>query len=89
MSDEQTPDTGANTAPAAPTKPRRRRRWLWWLVAIVLGLPILVALCAPPTRAQPRGITDPFEIDRAVVAFTGAAVGAPEMKYRDGRHSPR
>lgn len=51
------------------------RHGSWRLGA--LGLPILLALCDPAARAQPRGITDPLEIDRAVAAFTGAAVGAP------------
>jgi flagella basal body P-ring formation protein FlgA len=46
-----------------------------------LVLPMLLTLCEPSAKAQapvpPAGVTDPLEIDRAVAAFTGAAVGAP------------
>ena len=40
-----------------------------------LALPMLLPLCDP--AAQARGIADPAAIDRAVEAFTGAAIGAP------------
>lgn len=41
---------------------------------------VLAALTIPPVAAQgrseaPAGVTDPAEIDRAVQAFTGAAIG--------------
>jgi flagella basal body P-ring formation protein FlgA len=43
-----------------------------------LVLPALLALCdGPPAAAQGRAVTDPAEIDRAVEAFTGAAIGTP------------
>lgn len=49
--------------------------WLdGWRLSPLL-LPILLTLCDGPARAQ--GVTDPAQIDRAVAAFTGAAVGAP------------
>jgi flagellar basal body P-ring formation protein FlgA len=40
-----------------------------------LALPMLLPLCDP--AAEARGVTDPAAIDRAVEAFTGAAIGAP------------
>ena len=40
-----------------------------------LALPMLLPLCDPVAEA--RGFTDPAMIDQAVVAFTGAPVGAP------------
>lgn len=43
-----------------------------------LVLPALVALCdGPPAGAQARAVTEPAAIDRAVAAFTGAAIGTP------------
>lgn len=45
----------------------------WRLTA--LTLPFLLPLCASP--AQASGLTDPAAIDRAVAAFTGAAIGQP------------
>lgn len=41
-----------------------------------LALPLLLPLCSPDAQAQSRSI-DPGAIDRAVVAFTGAAIGQP------------
>lgn len=40
-----------------------------------LALPLLLPLCDAP--AQASGLTDPAAIDRAVIAFTGAAIGQP------------
>lgn len=40
-----------------------------------LALPMLLPLCDPAAKAS--GATDPAMIDRAVAAFTGAAIGAP------------
>ena len=44
-----------------------------------LVLPMLLPLCDPSAEAQTRAgdVTDPATIDSAVVAFTGAPVGAP------------
>jgi flagella basal body P-ring formation protein FlgA len=48
----------------------------WRLSPLVL--PALLALCdSPGAAAQARAVTDPAAIDRAVAAFTGAAIGAP------------
>lgn len=43
----------------------------------LLALPLLLPLYAPSANAQARGLTEPAMIDRAVAAFTGAAIGAP------------
>lgn len=40
-----------------------------------LALPMLLPLCDPAAQARPT--TDPAAIDRAVSAFTGAAIGQP------------
>ncbi len=40
-----------------------------------LALPMLLPLCDPQARAS--GLTDPAAIDRAVVEFTGVAIGQP------------
>lgn len=40
-----------------------------------LALLMLLPLCDP--EAQANGFTDPAEIDRAVLGFTGAAIGQP------------
>lgn len=42
-----------------------------------LVLPMLLPLCDPSAQAQTRASTDPGAIDRAVAAFTGAAIGTP------------
>jgi flagellar basal body P-ring formation protein FlgA len=47
---------------------RRGGKWL-----TLMALPML--LCGPEARAN--GVTDPATIDRAVLDFTGAAIGAP------------
>lgn len=45
----------------------------WRLTPLVL--PMLLPLCDP--AAQANGLTSPAAIDRAVIAFTGAAIGQP------------
>jgi flagella basal body P-ring formation protein FlgA len=48
----------------------------WRLSPLVL--PMLLPLCDPSAEAQSRAAsTDPAAIDRAVAAFTGAAIGTP------------
>ncbi|MFM7402670.1 MAG: flagellar protein, partial [Erythrobacter sp.] len=42
-----------------------------------LMLPILLTMCDAPLTAEARAATDPAAIDRAVAAFTGAAIGTP------------
>lgn len=42
-----------------------------------LALPMLLPLCDPGAGAQALRHTDPAAIDRAVAAFTGAAIGTP------------
>lgn len=49
--------------------------WLGGWRLSPLALPMLLPLCDP--AAEARGVTDPAAIDRAVEAFTGAAIGAP------------
>ena len=50
-----------------------------------LALPMLLPLCDPAANAA--GLTDPAAIDRAVSAFTGAAIGQPggARQAADGR----
>lgn len=55
------------------TRPEMSWRDGWRLTP--LALPMLLPLCDPQARAN--GMTDPAAIDRAVVAFTGAAIGQP------------
>ena len=50
--------------------------WDSWRLS-PLVLPMLLTLCDAPAQAQGQAMTDPASIDRAVAAFTGAAIGAP------------